>query len=330
MKKIKRRSLQTGLDIGNSSIKLVQVSGNPDNLQLINFYIVKIEKDDYKKALVDIAKRFSLKEVNISVSGPAVIVRYIELPKMTDEELKSSMRFEAEKYIPFDIKDVVLDCQRLEYIGQGKMKVLLVAAKRDVILKRINMVQDAGLLVKIIDCDSFALTNAFLLNFPDIHDETLTALLDLGERLTVINILKGRVANFTRELQLGGWNFTKAVSEGLNMDMETASELKEDPKERLSEIMEIVKPVLTHMIEEIRLSLNYYENQVGSAVDGIYLSGGLSGFEGLSNIFSESLGIDCKLWDPLKSLNIEKDLSKENLEKLKTQLPVALGLAIRG
>jgi type IV pilus assembly protein PilM len=331
MAKLGKPQLFTGLDIGSSCIKFVQLSGKNENLNLVNFDVIKLEGkvERSKLALEDLAKKLSAKDVNISISGPSTVVRYIDLPKMTDEELKSSMKFEAEKYIPFNIKDVVVDCQALESTGRGKMKVLLAAAKKEAISERINLVEGAGLSVKLIDCDSFALINAFLLNFPDIEEGGNVALVNMGEKLTTIDILKGKAANFTRELQIGGWDFAKAISEKLNMDMDAAAELKENPQARLEDLMGVVRPVIVHIIEEIKLSLNYYENQMGAAVDKIYLSGGLSSFHGLVDIFKESMGMECSLWDPIEHIKIDKDVDQEKLNKMKHQLPVALGLAIR-
>lgn len=332
MSMFKKKRLQTGLDIGSFSIKFVQLSGDHSSPLLVNFDVIKVEDriDEQKKVLKGIAKKLTSKEVNISISGPSVVVRYIEIPKMTDEELKSSMKFEASKYIPFDLNDVILDCQTVEHMNHGKMRVLVIAAKKEAITKRLGLVEGAGLSVRIIDCDSFALMNAFLLNFPDVDEGATIALLNLGQGLTAINILRGKRAHFTRELQLGGHGFIKAISERLNLDMKAASELIEHPEERFKEILEIVKPIIAHMIEEIKLSLSYYENQVGAAVDRIYLSGGLSSFKGLVDIFGEGIGVDCKLWDPLKRLKIDKDVEQERLNNVKNQLSVALGLAIRG
>ncbi len=330
---MKKKTLQIGLDIGAYSVKLVQLSGEPDNLLLTRFDVRKVqEKTDegYKKLLTDMAQTLATKEVNISISGPAVVVRYIELPKMTDEELKDSMKFEAEKYIPFKINEVILDCQTLEYLEHNKMRVLLAAAKKSAVSNRLRLVQEAGLSAGVIDCDAFALINAFVLNFPDDIKEGNTALIDLGEKLTNINILRGKAPYFTRELEIGGRDFSKVLAEKLNLDIKSASGLVEEPKERFEEVMEAIKPIRNHMIEEIRLSLNYYENQMGIGVDRIYLSGGLSSLRGFKDMFAESLGIDCRLWDPFKSLKIEKDLPLEKLNSVKNQLPVALGLAMRG
>jgi len=332
MKKFGNPNLIRGLDIGTSSIKLVQLSGSSNNLQLDNFEVVKVAgtPEDFRNALASLAKKAIGKDVNISVSGPSVVVRYIELPKMTASELKSSMKFEAEKYIPFGVKDVILDCQPLGDARKGKVKVLLAAAKRALIDERIELVESAGFSVALIDCDSFALTNAFLHSFPDTNEDESIALLNIGERKTAINIVKGKAPCFTRELQIGGYDFIKSMSESMGIDEKQASELRSDPTGRYAEIMEAVKPIIAQIVEEVKLSLNYYENQAGASVTKIALSGGLANFQGIEEIFTESVGVKSELWDPLRHIKLSEDVSEEALKEVKHRLPVAVGLALRG
>ena len=100
--------------------------------------------------------------MNVAVSGPAVIVRFISMPKMRDEELKSAVRFEAEKFIPFNINDCLLDFQVLrKNEKEGKLDMVLVAAKRDLIVSKVETAQAAGFTVRAVDVDSFALANSF-------------------------------------------------------------------------------------------------------------------------------------------------------------------------
>ncbi|NQT06525.1 MAG: type IV pilus assembly protein PilM [Candidatus Omnitrophica bacterium] len=330
--KHKRLKLNTGIDIGSSSIKIVQLSGNADNPVLMNFDIVKVgEKtaDGYVKELVRMAGKYSFKEANIAISGPSVVVRYVELPEMTEDEMKSSMRFEAEKHIPFDLNDVNIDCQIIEQASHGKMQVLLVAAKKIAISELVKMSQRAGLTLNIIDCDSFALINAFLLTFPDLDTSANTALIHIGDNLTMINILKGRYAAFTRELEMGGIDIDKAISEKLNLGLSEAAEFKENPGDRYNELMEMAKPILANMIEEVKLSLSFYENQAGISVNKILLSGGLSNLKGLTEIFAESFGVECSQWGPFRFLKADKDIEIQKLRDLKAELPIAVGLAVR-
>lgn len=331
MVKISKGATKTGLDIGSSYIKFAQLSGGIDNPLLLKCDVIKVEgkAEASKKALASIAHKIAPKDVNIAVSGPDVIIRHITLPKMTNQELKSSMRFEAEKYIPFSLKDVIMDCQVVETTSQGKMKVLLAAAKKDAVMERIKLVEGVGLSVNLIDCDSFALVNAFLLNFQNINEDSSLAFVSIGERSTTINVLKGKNIFFTRELQIGGRNFSKIIAEKLNMDSQAAADLKEKPSERLQEVTDVVKPVIAQIVDETKLSLNYYENQMGVTVDKINLSGGVACFQGLVEIFSDAMEIECALWDPLKRIKLDKALEQDKISSIKSQLPVAIGLAIR-
>lgn len=328
----KKNILQSGIDIGTSFIKFAQLSGTRESPTLVNYDIVKVEKGhtkSYIEALTNMAKKFSIKEVSISIARPSVIIRYIELPRMTPNELKTSIRFEAEKYLLFDVNETILDSQILQNIVPGKIKVLLAAAKKEAVKMRLEMLQKAGLSAHVIDCDAFALTNAFLLNFPAISEKANTALINLGERLTIINIIKNNIACFTREIEVGGWDLTKTLAEKLNIDTNASFDLIKNPKKRSGEIADLLESVITHMIEEIKLSLNYYENQEGSVADSIYLSGGVSNFKGLADIFTKKLEIPCKTWDPLKAVKIGKDVPAEFLEEAKGQMHIAVGLALR-
>ena len=112
--------------------------------------------------------------------------------------------------------------------------------------------------------------------------------------------------------------------------MAASAQLKESPQARMEEIMGAVRPTIVHIIEEVKLSLSYYENQIGVAVDNINLCGGLSGFRGIVDIFKESTGVECSLWDPLKRIALDDGLDRDKLAGMRSRLPVALGLAARG
>ena len=115
----------------------------------------------------------------MSVSGHSVILRKINLPVMTREELDESIQWEAEQYIPFDINDVNIDVSILnDHNDQGQMDVLLVAAKKDMINDYINVVREAGLIAHVVDVDSFAVQNAFEINYN----------LPVGETVALINV----------------------------------------------------------------------------------------------------------------------------------------------
>ncbi len=163
---ISRSQRILGLDIGSSTVKGVELAKNGENFTITGYAQAEIAAaGTLRDAIVAVIKegRFKSKQVVSSVSGRSVIVRYVNTPVMNGEELKSSMRFEADKYIPFEMDEVILDTVALDETPdeKGDMRVVLVAVKKDIINEHVRLLQDVGLYPYIIDVDCFALGNAF-------------------------------------------------------------------------------------------------------------------------------------------------------------------------
>src|SRR6185369_15334844 len=168
-----------GIDIGSSSVKLVQLKDLKGSYQLINAGIVSLPPEAIvdntlmdSTAIVGAIKNLitslgiKVKEVACSISGNSVIIRKIILPAMPLEELEDQITWEAEQYIPFDINDVNMDFQILspDSIDPSKMNVLLVASKKDIINDYVAVFIESGLHLSVVDVDSFAVQNAFEVN----------------------------------------------------------------------------------------------------------------------------------------------------------------------
>ena len=164
---ISRSQRILGLDIGSSSVKGVELARTGDRFTVTGFAEQEIASaGTLKDAIAAVIRegRFKSKQVISSVSGRSVIVRYVNTPFMKHEELKNSMRFEADKYIPFDVNEVILDCVPLDdkpAKETGDMRVVLVAVKKEVVNEHVRILQEVGLFPYIIDVDCFALGNAF-------------------------------------------------------------------------------------------------------------------------------------------------------------------------
>lgn len=311
---VMKKRASAGLDIGDSSIKFVELISTPQGWELANFGIAQINgkgKDaiieSIRKVLRDTSS--TIHRVNVAVFGESVIVRYIDLPKMTKEELRSAIKYEAEQYLPLKLDEVNFDFYPLEDMPGNKIKVLLVAAKKELINEHIEIIKGAGLFSGVIDVDSFCLINCFEMNGPKILDEDTAALLHIGHGVTSVNILKGKLPYFTREIYIGTSHITE----------DGAKEIGEEPSLALG-----------NLLSEIRLCFDHYENQTERSVGAIYLSGGGSTLKGLSQVIHTQLGVESKVWDPLT--NIKVDPNKFDVAKLKEVgpiLPVGIGLALR-
>ncbi len=330
--KSKESKSAIGIDIGSSYIKVVELSKKADQLELLNFSRVPLADnivivDSIKKAVKE--SRVTSKYVNTSISGKSVVVRYISLPKMTKQELKSAIRFEAEKYIPFSASEVVMDAQIIEDSdSDNKIKVILVAAKKDLIEHTIKLLEDSGLEPAVIDIDSFAVANAFGINF-DFEKDNAYILIDIGARLTNVNIISKDVSYLTRDIEIAGDAITRYLSDKLNMPFDEAEKLKCKPDDKEAVIREAAERAMEGLFNEIRLSLDYYESHFEKPIGAIFLSGGTSLIKDIDKIFKDSLGIETKIWSPIKSVKVNKALLGKGLAEFASQFAVSIGLALR-
>jgi type IV pilus assembly protein PilM len=183
----------------------------------------------------------------------------------------------------------------------------------------------------VIDVDSFALANAFLKNFEGAVDpEKTVALINIGDRYTNLDILKGSLLNFSRDIQIGGRDVNESIARILNVDAKLAEKLKHQPEDRAADVSMPIRMVLANIIDELRLSFGYFENRFGRGVDDVYLSGGSCNLIGLKEFFEESLGSKTAVWDPLKAFIVDDATMQAALTNdVRCSLAVSVGLAIR-
>ncbi len=174
----KKKNL-VGLDIGSSSVKAVEMKpGKGDMFSLTNVGIEFLPSEaivdgqimDSTSVIDAIQRLFSeyrikTQEVATAISGSSVIVKQIQLPSMSAQELAESIHWEAEQYIPFDIQEVNLDYQILDEGAGGNMNILLVAAKKDKINDYMSVITQAGRKPVVMDIDAFALQNSYEMNY---------------------------------------------------------------------------------------------------------------------------------------------------------------------
>lgn len=319
-----------GIDIGNHSIKLVELDNKKGKLELTRCGINLIGKGGLKAALQDLLSisRLSLKRVNVSLSGPAVIVRYIEMPAMKDEELRSAIKFEAEKYLPFKIKDSIIDCAIINKADSGNMRVLLVAAKRAEVDNLLSLFKEINLEINAIDADSFAFLNSFQRSRKDAKEEGSHALINMGAKFSNMNIVTKGDLYFTRGILWGGMDITERIKDAMGIGFDEAEALKMKPSDkRKEEVVSVVMSVLERLSSQIRISLDYFESQFGRSVEKIYVSGGTSYLFNIIDFLKDNLGVDVVMWNPFDGIAIAE--STEEIERTPALFSVAVGLALR-
>ena len=338
---LKQRKSIIGVDLGSSCIKAVELTRDKFDYIITAFGQIDIPGDQARQdAISDLFSSgdFRTKRVATAVSGKSVIFRYVNMAKMSDENLKNAIKFEADKYIPFEIDEVQMDTQKLmdipctETMTQDEMKVLLVAAKNTEVEDQAQMLQSLGLQPVSISVDSFALGNAYELSdivSPGIQETDRTlALLDIGSSKSSINIMRNNVTCFAREVPMGGFDLTNAITRRFGLENHEAEALKRDPQDQISDVQDAVTHVMDDLGNEVNLSFDFFENQFEGEVEEVFLSGGavLLPFleEGMEKIFEKKT----RVWNPIEGLKVKSDnVDIDLLHQAAPQLTVSLGLA---
>ena len=339
-----RRKIKSliGLDIGSRSIKAVELTREGHSFVMTGYGQTEVHSEEQRPdAILEVLRdnAFHTKRVVTAVYGKSVIVRYLSMARMPDEDLRNAIRYEADKYIPFDVEDVVMDSQAFLDDGlmdadDNEMRVLLVAVKRALIDDHVGLLNSIGLQPTVIDVDSFAVGNAFELalggSLYEQDSDRAIALLDIGANKTNINIFYGGTSYFTREVYLAGDDFTHAIAKRLGLDVDTAEMRKREPGDHPEEVMEAVMPSFDDLANEVLLSFDYFENQFDRDVEEVYLSGGSARMAGIDEALERTLNRSIHRWDPSEGIEIHEGTVDPNLVRANAgQLAVAIGLAAR-
>jgi type IV pilus assembly protein PilM len=348
---IARKKTAIGLDIGSSSVKLLELEPTRSgSWRLLNFGMETLPPEAIvdgavmnSGAVVDaireLVRRLHVRtrDVVASVSGHSVIIKRINLPLMTHEELEESIQWEAEQYIPFDVKDVNIDVQIIDRSVDeaGQMEVLLVAARKELVHEYVSLIHEAGLVPAIIDVDAFAVQNAFELNYDRVPDTV--ALVNIGASTTNIGVLHDGISAFTRDITLGGRQVTDEIQRVLNISFEEAEAMKVGRDDRDTsavvpeEVEHVIRTVSESIASEINRSLEFYHTTAtGEGFSRIYLSGGGALTPGLAAALTRQTGTQTEVVDPFRRIEIdERSFNPRFLQDTAPQAAVAVGLALR-
>lgn len=342
----KKKKELVGVDIGSSSVKVVQLKDNKGTLQLLNIGIFPLPPEAIvDNSLMDSSSiaiviknlvaslGIKVKDVVCSISGNSVIIRKIVLPAMSQEELEDQISWEAEQYIPFDINDVNMDFQILspDSNDPSKMNVLLVASKKDIINDYVAVFNEAGMQLSVVDVDSFAVQNAFEANH-DYSSEDILALVNIGASVMNINVIKDGITLFTRDVQMGGNLYTEEIQKQIGLSSEEAEIGKLLAHDSTNEpLRNVILKVNETITQEIRRSLDFYNSTASDdRISSVFISGGCSKVFNLIETISEKIGLPVEKLNPFAKLQYnEKDFDPEYLQEIGPFMAVPVGLAIR-
>lgn len=333
-----------GLDIGTKTIKIVELQKEANAFSLsasgiVGYSGATIEKmtDDKEMAgLGQVIKKLhdeagvSSRDVVMSLPEAQVFTRTIKFPFLTDAEIASAVKWEAEQYIPIPVNEAIIQhtvLLRNEKATPPEVLVLLVAAPRTVVEKYTKVVSLAGLNPIAVETELIALTRALA------PAGQTTLLVDLGAGSTDIAIARDGLLSFSRSIPIAGEAFSRAVAQGLGVTAPQAEEYKKtyglESGQLEGKVRGALDPVLRLVVDEIKKAINYYQTEEkGEAPNSVVISGGTSGMPQIIPMMTELLGIEVMVANPFGKIKIDPETAKR-LAPYAPLYSVAVGLAMR-
>lgn len=345
-----KKKCVAGLDIGSSSVKMVELYGKVGSLNLVSLgfenlpdntiidgQIMELNVVSEVIQNVCVNNKINADRVVTGVSGHSVIIKNIVLPPMSEEELEESIDWHAEEHIPYDLADVSLDYQ-ITAAGSDATQVLIAACKRERIDNIRQAIQLAGKEPVVIDVDTFALQNCYEVNYQPDPSQVVT-LLNIGASTMNVNIVKGTRSLFSRDITVGGSQFTDVLQRNLGLSYQQAEAIKRGVNTAVQGVDEkAIEPLMSNVTEivamEIQKTFDFYRattEDTQTVVRKILISGGGSKLQGLAQDLSARLELPVETLDPFRNIKVDtRKFDPDYLSEIMPEMAVAVGLAMRG
>ena len=333
-----------GLDIGSGLIKVAVVDHSKKEPELTKVAVHPLQQDAIVEGEVMdpgvvteaigaalASAGVSSKKVVCAVGGRDVIIKKIQIERVKEQQARELMRWEAEQHVPFDMESVELDFQILDPDGSGvDMSVLLVAAKRELIESKMQLLSDAGANTAIVDVDAFALHNAFEVNHPDAM-RGVVGLINIGHEVTNINILDDGVPILTRDITVGTRRFREDLQRERGLGANEAEKLLQgyDRSPHLDAVIEGRGEEIAVGVERAAAFLAS-SSRSAAQLRSVFLSGGGSRVPGLAEALGRRLKLSVELANPLRNIRVrEGALDGLVTDEVAPLLMLPIGLALR-
>jgi type IV pilus assembly protein PilM len=347
-----------GLDIGSSAVRAAEVDVDGDRRILRRFAQVGlppgavidgevIDTHAVSEALQRLWGEggFSTKRVIVGVSSQRVIVRPAEVAAMSAEDFRLALQFEAQELIPIPVEEAVLDFAIIDPLvstdpgsgnagsGNAKMKIILVAAHRGMVLSHLAALKPLGLHPVAVDVVPLALLRAT----PTVDPSGVDAMVCLGADLTTVAIRQAGVASFTRTVNIGGSKLTNSIATELTLPIPEAEALKRLGGENgsvatVQEALRIVGDESRPILSEVDSSIDYFLAQSDHRrIDRVLVTGGASRTPGILPALSFTLGAEVELADPFAAVELgDLDLTDDQMDLARTAVLAPIGIALWG
>ena len=364
-KSIKSSTASLGLDIGTSAIKIVELDKKSGRFSLNNYGIFELKGSSSAKSLAvnqsvqsleawqsilkmpdqeivngieELIKKADIKSTDVVASIPSfsTFATVIEMPYTSNEDLARAIPFEAKKYVPIPLDEVILDWSIVGVANSGQLsgifakpsmvEIFLAAVPRDETTRYQNIMKSVGLNMRALELENSALIRSLLGN-----DLSCNAIVNIGGRSTSIMIVNKGYERISHNYEIGGFEITKAISQSLGVGLEKAEDLKRKfglKKGEENIVTDSVISLVDMMIFETQKTVANYEKSKKEKAANVILIGGLINMPGFSDYFKERLNYSVIVGDPFSRVAYPEGLG-QIIPELRSTLAIAVGLAMR-
>jgi type IV pilus assembly protein PilM len=348
----KKKPNSFGIDVGTKSIKIVEVSQKKEGIVLENYaelnldfacrdFFRSFDKNNLNPDIDNIstALRMVIAEAEIknkiatfSLPDFATFYSSFEMPPMSKKEIDDAVGFEARKYIPLPLSEVVLDWQLIDQGGEidkeAKTEVLVMAVPKIVIGQYKEIAEKAGIVLDSLEAEAMALKRSLLFR----EENSNACLVEIGYQSTNVSVISNGFMKMSFSFDLAGKDLTNIIAERFDVDAHEAEKAKRKygivESEELS-LKEILEPTLNNIVIKIKKIIKEIESEQGIPVERIILSGGTSLMPGLLDYFITFFnGVSVELGKPFEKIGYNKSLEGK-MEEINANYAIALGEALR-
>lgn len=345
----KQLPIVIGLDISSGAIKLLELARDAKKYTVQNYAILPLaqgavveksikDSEQVIKVIQETVKKSRTKssQVALAVPSSSVINKVVQMnAHLSEDDMEAQIHFEADKYIPYPLEEVSLD---FSVIGTAKkdpdlVDVLLVASRTENVDIRLAIAQEAGLEVKIVDVESYAVERACNLlakNLPDQGIDKTIAVIDIGQMMTTITVLHNMSVVFTREELFGCHRLIEDIMQHYNMKYEEAKLAEAQHTLPQDYEMQVLAPYRETATVQVRRALQFFfsTTQYGQ-IDHIILAGGAVLLADLADTIAERIGVPVSVANPFEAMTVAKHIDKSELYKHAPMMLISCGLAMR-
>jgi len=330
-----------GLDIGTNHVRLVELSGGGNKYSLkayaqapvpagITQSDSKLDQQKLAKIITDLAKRSGITTNNVvaAIPGTSVFNATIKLPPMSKEELSKAIKYQAEQNIPLKIDEVKYDWRVIKEDPSTKeITVMIIAATKSKVNQIIDLLRFANLNVIALETSTVAMARS--LAKPEVP---LAMVLDIGATTTEIAVIENGTLVQTRSFPLAGYALTRAISQQLGLDMPQAEQFKQRfglSQDKLEgQVYKAIEPLLRNILDEAVRSAKFYQEQFGSPITRIILTGATSRLPLINEFIKSYTGMEVMFGNPWTNISYPSN-DNDNIMNVSAEFATAIGLAMR-